>query len=465
MNEPASSYDSSSIRLPEPPAHVHMIGIGGVGVSGLARMLRRRGYHVTGSDMSASPATSDLAGEGITVAIGHDAVNVGDADLVVMTAAVREDNPELIVARERGIPVVKRAALLGLLANPLRCLAVAGSHGKSTTSGMAALALDMAHLDPSFAVGATVRELGTNARGGSGEHIVVEADEYDYSFLWLRPAVAIVTNIEHDHPDIFPDLAAVLDAFERFVAGIKPGGLLVISADDPGCARLLERLQQRDLLFSIVTFGEHSGAWRVVRTREGDAVASGPDGQVFGLSLAVPGRHNLLNALAVLASAEGLGVRAGQLVAGLETFGGVSRRFERLVDTPGLTVVSDYAHHPTEVAATIAAAREHYPGRRIVAVFQPHTYSRTKALLAEFAAALDGADEVVLAEIYRSRETDTLGVSSADIAARMSQPSVPASTPEDAIVVVRQTIRDGDVVLVMGAGDIYRTAETLSHAP
>lgn len=463
VTHPPVSYDPSSIRLPDPPAHIHMIGIGGVGVSGLARMLTRRGYHVTGSDMNASPSVEDLITEGIAVAIGHDASNVGDAALVVMSAAIGSDNPELVAAVERGIPVVKRAALLGLLANPLRCLAVAGSHGKSTTSGMAALALARAELDPSFAVGATVRELGTNARGGTGEHFVVEADEYDYSFLWVRPTVAIITNIEHDHPDIFADLGAVLDAFERFVAGIKPGGILVISADDPGCAQLIERLEGMNLLFSMVTFGERAGAWRIVRTLNGDVVVSGPYGQVFGLSLAVPGRHNLLNALAVLASAEGLGQRAGQFVGGLEEFGGVSRRFERLLDSSSLTIVNDYAHHPTEVTATIAAARERYPGRRIVAVFQPHTYSRTKALLAEFAAALDEADMAVLAEIYRSRETDTLGVSSADVAALMTRPVALADSPDDAMITARELIQHGDVVLVMGAGDIYRTAEALSQ--
>lgn len=453
-------FDATSIQLPEPPARVHMIGVGGVGVSGLARMLARRGYTVSGSDMSASPTTDELLQEGITVVIGHDAANVSGADLVVITAAVPDDNPEVVRARMRGIPVVKRAALLGLLANPEQCLAVAGSHGKSTTSGMAALALERAGLDPSFAVGATVRELGTNGRLGGGPHFVVEADEYDYSFLWLRPQVAIVTNIEYDHPDIFPNLATVLEAFLRFAAGIREGGTLVLAADDPGCQTLLERLPT-ERPYRIVTFGEMAGDWKITRLDATTSRVDGPYGRVFDLRLAVPGRHNQQNALAVLAAAEELGVPAESLVAGLEAFGGVSRRFEVLLDSPGLTVVSDYAHHPTEVDATIQAARERYPGRRVLAVFQPHTYSRTKAMLAEFAAALDLADAVVLAAIYRSREMNTLGVSSADIAERMVIDPVLVNAPVDAALLARLLIAQGDVVLVMGAGDIYQAAELL----
>ncbi|MCC6935790.1 MAG: UDP-N-acetylmuramate--L-alanine ligase [Thermomicrobiales bacterium] len=454
------SYDLHDIALPEPPAHVHMVGIGGVGVSGLARMLARRGYTVSGSDISDSPIVRDLRSEGIPVAIGHAAENIGDADLVVITAALKPDNPELVEAERRGIRVVKRAAVLGLLANPARSLAVAGSHGKSTTSGMAALALDRAGVEPSFAVGATVRELGTNARLSDGPHIVVEADEYDYSFLWLRPRVAIITNIEHDHPDIFADLDQILDAFARFADGIVPDGMLVLAAEDPGCRALLERIGRDVFAPKIVTFGESAGDWRL-NTGADVPTAVSPSGQVFELRLSVPGRHNLLNALAVLASAEGLGVAPGDLLVGLAEFGGVSRRFEVCRDDQ-FTVVSDYAHHPTEIAATIAAARERYRDRRIVAVFQPHTYSRTRALLDEFAHALDAADAVVLADIYRAREIDSLGVSSADIAARMMIAPQLASDPAESAQVVRDMLRSGDVVLVMGAGDIYQAAEALA---
>jgi UDP-N-acetylmuramate--alanine ligase len=457
----ATDYDASAIRLPPPAARVHFVGVGGVGVSGLARMLHGRGYRVSGSDASRSPITDELAALGIAVQIGHAAALVAGADYVVATAAARDDNPELVAARAAGLPVVKRAALLAALANDARCLAVAGTHGKSTTSGMAALALERAGYAPSFAVGATVRELGANARLSGGPQFVVEADEYDYSFLWLRPQVAIVTNLEHDHPDIFPDRAAVLDAFARFAAGIRPGGSLVLSADDPGCKELLPRVARADL--TLVTVGETHGDWRVTPLGDGYGRVEGPAGQTLELRLAVPGRHNLLNALTVLAAASALGVRAAELLPGLAEFGGVGRRFECVLDSPRLTVIDDYAHHPTEVAATIAAARERYPDRRLLVLFQPHTYSRTKLLLDEFAQALDAADVVLLADIYRSRETDTLGVSSADIAARMTRPALLATTPDDAARQAARQLLPGDVALVLGAGDIYRAAQALAQ--
>jgi UDP-N-acetylmuramate--alanine ligase len=457
-----SAFDTTSIHLPSPPARIHIVGIGGAGMSGLARMLASRGYAISGSDIAKSPATDELQAAGMRVAIGHRTEHILGANLVAINAAIRGDNPEVVAAAERGIPVVKGKALWGLLANDAVCFAVAGSHGKSTTSGMAALALERAGLDPSFAVGATVRELGTNAKLGAGPHFVVEADEYDYSFLWLRPSVAVVTNIEHDHPDLFPDLDAVIGAFERFIGGIRRDGMLVISADDAGCRRLLERMTMTGAV-RIVTFGMVDGDWRIAPRADGSGQVTGPNGQMFALRLAVPGRHNLLNALAVLASADGLGVEPGMLLPGLEAFSGVSRRFEIQRDTPELVVVSDYAHHPTEIAATIAAARERYPGRRVMVVFQPHTYSRTKALLDAFAAALDTADEVVLADIYPSRETDTLGISSGDIAARMARPITPAASPEAAARTARTALRAGDVALVLGAGDIDRAALLLAR--
>ncbi len=407
-----------SERLPFPPARVHMVGIGGVGVSGLARMLQGSGYQVTGSDMNDSPIVQDLLREGIQVTVGHAAANLGEAEIVIATAAAREDNPEIAAARARGIPVVKRAAALGMLANPATCLAVAGSHGKSTTSGMASFAFTHGGLEPSFAVGATVAGLGTNARLGSGAHFIVEADEYDHSFLWLKPAVAIVTNIEHDHPDIFPDLEHVLDAFERFAGGIRPGGTLVISSDDSGARMLVDRLTGRADL-NIVTVGFGAGDWQVTRNTAEIAEIRNRAGQMFELRLAVPGRHNVSNALAVLASAAVLGIDPLTIIPGLEAFSGVGRRFEVLADSPERTVIDDYAHHPTEIAATIAATRDRYPDRRLLVVFQPHTYTRTHALQNDFAQALDQADVAVLAEIYPAREVNTLGVSSSDIARRM----------------------------------------------
>jgi UDP-N-acetylmuramate--alanine ligase len=449
-----------AVTLPEPPAHIHFVGIGGIGVSGLARMLKDRGYTVSGSDMAASPVTDELRAEGIDARIGHAAANAAGADLVVTTAAAPPANPELQAARAAGIPVVKRAAVLGLLARDFRTLAVAGSHGKSTTSGMAAVALERAGLGPGFAVGAVVPQLGTNARNSRGDYFIVEADEYDYSFLQLDPDVAIVTNIEYDHPDIFPDFQSVLNAFVGFAGRLRQGGTLVVAADDPGCGRLLAALGP-DFGARITTFGASYGDWRLA----GERSVIGPGERTFELSLAVPGRHNRLNALAVLAASDGLGIEPQALLAGLSEFSGVGRRFEILRDDAGLVVVSDYAHHPTEIAATIAAARERFNDRRLFVIFQPHTYSRTKALLDDFAHALDGADEVVLADIYAARETDDLGVSSASIAGRMSTRVTATGSPADAALVARERMLPGDAVLVLGAGDIYQTAALLSEVP
>lgn len=447
----------SQFSIPDPPARLHFVGIGGIGVSGLARVLRGRGYDVSGSDMIASDVTEALEREGIAVAIGHATENVRGAEVVITTAAAPADNLELVAARDAGIPVVKRAVVLGHIAKGFRTLAVAGSHGKSTTSGMAAVAMDFAGFDPGFAIGAIAPHFRSNARDSTGSYFVVEADEYDHSFLQLSPDVAIVTNIEHDHPDLFADINEVLDAFVRFVDCIRPGGILVISAEDPGCHLLLERVKT-DSTVSVVTFGGETGDWRLVDSD----LARSRDGRMFELRLAVPGRHNRLNALAVLAASEPLGLDAEKIAEGLASFRGVGRRFELVRDDQSLAVVSDYAHHPTEIAATIAAARERYPGRRLLAVFQPHTYSRTAAMLEEFATALDGADLSVIAEIYAARETDDLGVSAMTIAALMDSPVEVARSPEDASRLALGLIQQGDVVLVLGAGDIVRAAAPIA---
>lgn len=449
--------------LPPPPATLHLVGIGGIGMSGLARILAARGYRVSGSDAVDSPVVQALRAEGFPVTVGHDPANLGDPDLVVVTAAAPESNPEVAAARARGIPIIKRAALLGRLCDERVCLAVAGTHGKSTTSGMLALALVHAGEDPSFAVGAVLKELGTNARPGAGPLFVAEADEYDYSFLWLHPDVAVVTNIEHDHPDLFPSRESVLEAFTRFVRGMRPGGTLVVSADDPGCRDLLTRLGDRRP--RVVTFGSDPNAdWSIVRDEEtgsGDLVRA-PGGRTLRLRLVVPGWHNRLNALAALAAGEAAGVAPERLLPGLAAFGGVGRRFEVRGQARGVTVVDDYAHHPTEIRATIEAARERYPAARLWAVFQPHTYSRTREMLDDFAAALSLADYVVLAPIYAARETDDLGVSSADIAGRMAgRPVVVVESPAAAGEVVAADAEAGDVVLILGAGDIWKAGERL----
>jgi UDP-N-acetylmuramate--alanine ligase len=451
--------DHTRRRVPllPPPATIHFVGIGGVGMSGLARIVAARGYHVTGSDAVDSLALASLRQEGFAVTAGHSPAALGSPALVVATAAAPMTNPELIAARDRAIPIVKRAALLGLLCEGYECIAVAGTHGKSTTSGMLAFALDRAGMSPSFAVGASVTQLGTNARAGRSELFVTEADEYDYSFLWLQSSVAVITNIEYDHPDIFPTRQSVEDAFSRFAEQIRPGGSLVISADDPACQRLAARLGS--LPIRVITFGLNPEADWQVQSGSGDDVIRAPSQSVIPLRLRVPGLHNRLNAAAAIAASAAAGVPPPRLLPGLEEFSGVGRRFEVRGRARGVTVIDDYAHHPTEIHSTIAAARERYPNARVWVILQPHTYSRTKRLLTEFATALSLADRVVLTAIYPARETDDLGVSSEHIVELTNGVAEVVAGPEQAGRFVGAEADPDDIVLVLGAGDIWKASD------
>lgn len=445
--------------LPEPPAPVHFVGIGGIGMSGLARILRSWGFRVSGSDAQASDQTEALRSLGIPVNIGHSALaEASSAALVVITAAVRESNPEVVAARSAGVPVVKRADLLGLLAAARRCVAVAGSHGKSTTSGMLVVALQHLGADPSYAVGATIGPGGANAAPGSGEAMVVEADEYDYSFLALRPEFAIVTNLDYDHPDIFPDQDAYDAAFAAFAEQVNPGGVLVAAGDDPGCARMLAL---RPVAARVVTFGEGPDVeWRLDEEGDGWTVTA-PDGETVPLAPAVPGRHNARNATAALAVLDAMGFDRRAAADALGRFTGVGRRFELKGEANGVAVIDDYAHHPREIAASLAAARRRYPGRRIWAVFQPHTYSRTKALLNDFAEALSSADRIAVLDIYAARETDTLGISSADLRAKLPPETLATTGPVETAATLARRVKPGDVVLGLGAGDITQMGPKL----
>lgn len=442
--------------LPEPGGHVHFVGVGGIGMSGLARILAAWGFRVTGTDSQASELIDRLTAEGIATAIGHDdTANAAAADLVVATAALRSTNPELHAASAAGVRTVKRAELLGLLANERRTIAVAGSHGKSTTSGMLVSALTHLDQDPSYAVGALVGTTGTNAAPGEGELMVVEADEYDHSFLSIKPTVAIVTNIDFDHPDIFPNQAAYDRAYRRFLTGVPADGTFVVNADDVGTQRVLA--DSTGIRARAVSVGHsHCADWRL----DGDRLTT-PDGQDLTLELQVAGAHNLLNAAMAVAALDAVGTAPVDAARGIATFTGVGRRFELKGEAGGVTVVDDYAHHPVEIAATLAAARGRYPGRRVWAVFQPHTYSRTKLLLDEFARVLDGADGIVLLDVYPARETDTLGVSSEQIARRMVRPPLEVRKPADAAATLAEWIQEGDVVLTMGAGDVTHAGPAL----
>lgn len=451
----------TEITLPVPPARVHFIGIGGIGMSGLAAVLHAQGYIVTGSDSGSNAQTELLAASGVVIQRGHtETANAAAADLVVITAAVR-DNPEIVAATERGTPIIKRAKLLGMLSQQKTAIAVAGSHGKSTTSGMLVTALAALDADPSYFVGAVVGSSGSNSAWTDGEHIVVEADEYDRSFWTLFPDVAIITNIEFDHPDLFTQ-ESYDDAFARFASQVSPEGTLVVRGDDPGVARILPSLAFAP--FRIVTFGmEEGNDWQVAEAASGWIVQP-PDGEPIALDLRVPGKHNVLNATAALAVLDTLGFDRQQSANALAAFSGVGRRFELAGEANGVIVIDDYAHHPTEIAATLQAARERFPRRRIWAIFQPHTYSRTKALIDDFAAALAVADEIVLLDIYAAREIDDGSVSSAELARRIGPRAQVVPGVPDVVPAVYPLLQDGDVVLTIGAGDITHAAPALVHA-
>jgi UDP-N-acetylmuramate--alanine ligase len=441
--------------LPAPPARIHIVGIGGIGLSGLAQILHTLGYAVSGSDAAASDRTEALRALGIPVTIGHtDLSHAAGADLVVSTLAVLlADTAEIRVAREAGVPIVKRGEVLAMLANARRCVAVAGSHGKSTTCGMLVAALRDFGADPSYAVGAVIAATGTNAALGRGDTMVVEADEFDYAFLWLSPEVAIITNVEYDHPDIFPDQPSYDDAFARFVAKLRPAGTLVLAADDPGCRRLAERVRSA-LPGWIVTFGEDPAAdWRL--TQDEDAWRVETAGMApIRLAPVVPGRHNARNATAAMVALAALGYHPAESARALASFGGVGRRFEVKGEAGAILVVDDYAHHPSEIRATLRAARDRYPDRRLWAVFQPHTFSRTKALLDDFAASFADADEVMILDIYPARETDSLGISSEHLRRLVPGGCRAAARPSDAAATLASLVREGDLVVTLGAGDV-----------
>lgn len=449
--------------------HVHVIGIGGAGLSAIARVLLEQGVEVSGSDLLLSPPAEQLARDGAQVFVGHRAQHVDGADVVVASSAVPEDNTEIVAARAAGIPVLHRAEFLGHMMADHIGVAVAGAHGKTTTTAMIATIVWKGGLDPTFIVGGWVAGLGTNARAGTGPHFIVEADEYDETFLGLQPRVAVVTNVEHDHPDCYPTFEEFRNAFERFVALLPPDGLLVTSWDDE-VAR--EMGQQRAAQGQPVTFyglGEQA-IWRAEEVRPN--FAGGSDflavrgSRTMGLvRLRVPGLHNVCNSLAALAVTNHLGMPFPTARSALTGFRGVGRRFEIKGEADGVTVVDDYAHNPTKIRAALSSAREQFPDQALWAVWQPHTYSRTRAFLSDFACAFNQADHVVVLPIYAAREQDTLGVSSSDVVAQMAHPDVRlVDSMEEAVVTLATDAESGDVVITLGAGDGNRVGEWLLAA-
>ena len=425
-------------------------------MSAVARLLMARGDTVSGSDQGTWPLAAALAADGATVATAFAAKNVSGADIVVRSSAYGDANPEVAAARAAGIPVWKREDAWRELGRGKRVLAVAGTHGKSTTTALAWTALRAGGLDPSLICGAVLRDLGSNAYAGKSDVLVIEADEYDRAFLSLEPEVAIVTNVEHDHVDVFPTHDDVKQAFARFVSGIVRGGWLVACADDPGAAALAhgsDDLAGRQ----VATYGTAPEAeYRVVElVQRADGMSFdlvGPFGLPLAVSLRLAGAHNARNAAGALAAADALGVPAAAAAKSFATFNGTERRLEELGSARGITVVDDYAHHPTEIRASIDAVRARTNGRVIV-LFQPHTPSRLRAFFDDFAAALRTADDRVVAETFASaREAADSGTGAKELASRSGGAYV--ADAEAAALMLAERARPGDLVLVLGAGDI-----------
>ncbi|MBX3046080.1 MAG: UDP-N-acetylmuramate--L-alanine ligase [Anaerolineales bacterium] len=434
----------------------HFIGIGGTGLSAIARVLLERGEHISGSDRESSPLGELLSQAGVKVSIGHAAANINGATRVVRSSAVGEDNVEVQAARAKGIPVYKRSEFLEHLLVDQQVIAVAGSHGKTTTTAMLAWLLSALNQRPGYIIGSLAANLGANAAAGGGRLFVIEADEYDYMFLGLRPRYALVTNVEHDHPDMFATPADFQAAFERFVDRLQPEGELIACADDPGAAALLAYAAERGFKTSSYAHSHEGADYRMeIISTEGEGytftahVGAQPLARV---QLQVPGLHNALNALGALAVAHKLGLNLDEAALALADFRGTSRRFEVRGDAAGITVVDDYAHHPSEIRTTLAAARARYPGRRVVAVWQPHTYSRTHTLAADYATAFADADRLLVLDVYAAREERPAGFALEQLVANIPHAAF-TPTFEQAQQVLLAELAAGDVLVVMSAGD------------
>ena len=449
--------------------HFHFIGIGGAGMSGIARIMLAQGLKVSGSDAKESIVTAQLETLGATIFLGHSSANQAGADVIVVSSAISGTNPELLAAKERGAQIMPRASALALVMQGKRSVAVAGTHGKTTTTSMLTVALQKAGVDPSFAIGGMINSSGTNAHLGSGDIFVAEADESDGSFLSYKPTGAIITNLELDHVDHFATLAVLADAFREFINSIQPGGFLIACGDDANLEELLSAGIREDI--RIIRYGKENPKNDFQLSRIHLEASSGVarithKGKVLGdLVLTIPGEHNLLNASAALAAAHALGVGLPEVLAGLTEFSGSRRRFELKGIANNVKVIDDYGHHPTEVRVTLETARRFAAGGKVFVVFQPHRFTRTQMFAREFAEALDLADQIYLLEIYAASEPSIQGVSSLLIAQNRDslkfhyQPSM-----IEVIEEVSKAVTPGDVVLTLGAGDVNSLGPELLHA-
>lgn len=439
---------------------IHFVGIGGVGMSGIAEVLNNLGYTVSGSDAKSTETTRRLQAAGVRVHEGHAASHAADAQVVVVSSAVAAANPEVAYARKRGVPVVLRAQMLAELGRMKKTVTIAGSHGKTTTTSLVSMALKEAGAGPTMIIGGQLKNIGSNAKLGIGEYLVAEADESDGSFLFLTPLVAVVTNIDNDHMDHYKTMDALKDAFVSHLLRLPFYGAAILCSDDPVLSSIRSRVTR-----PVVTFGFGPGAdWRATGVRLGkDGSACGvlhKGKKVLTLKLSVAGRHNVSNALAALAAGHFLGFDLKRLARGLADFKGVGRRMDRLGAAGGVEFVDDYAHHPTEVRATLSAVAGLWKAKRVVVIFQPHRFSRTKLLAREFGSAFKGADLVWVTDIYAAGEKPLPGVTSKVIVDAIRKTGIKAAAYGGALETARD-LRPGDVVLTLGAGDVWKIGEDL----
>ena len=441
---------------------IHFIGIGGSGMSGLARIALADGIAVSGSDSKDSTVLTALAALGATIYKSHDSSNVDGADVVIYSTAISASNPEIARALERSIPIMTRANALALLMHGLTSIAVAGTHGKTTTSSMATVAFQACGADPSFAIGGTLSASGSNAHRGSGEYFIAEADESDGSFIAYHPHAAIITNIEHDHVDFFATADEVTQVFENFAKTIPHDGYLIYCNDDAGSQALGEKVTH------CTTYSYGTEADSDLKLDQIELTAAGSRGRaiwkgtVVGfIELTVPGKHNLLNAAGTLALAMALGLNSAAFLSGLTSFRGAGRRFELKATVNGIRIIDDYGHHPTEISVTLEAARRYADNGRVLVIFQPHRYTRTQAFLDKFAESLDHADDVTLLEIYAASEKPIPGVSSELIAEKMKN-GIFLPNFVDASERIIALANPGDVILTLGAGDVNSLAPIIA---
>jgi len=447
--------------------HVHFVGIGGYGMSAIARVLLEMGYRVSGSDVMPQELTEKLARSGAKVYIGHEAAHVDGADLVVYSTALPKDNVEITAARKRNIPILHRAEMLARIMDERRGIAVAGAHGKTTTSSMIALVMERSGLDPTYIIGGEIMNVGSNAKAGDGEYVVAEADESDGSFLNYHPEIAICTNIEADHLEHYDgDFDNLKRAYVRFLGQVKAGGKAIVCFDDPVIREMLPSLATETVTFGLDPAADYYASGIELGDRNVSFDVHHAAERLGRIRLSVPGRHNVYNALACIITCLHAGIAFPQIAATIGEFRGAKRRFQVIGESGGIMIVDDYAHHPTEIEATIEAAKS--VGKRIIAVFQPQRYSRTFFLLESFSRAFHGADEVIITDIYSpAGEKRIEGVTSERLVELIRQNSNPnvrlIPTKEEVERELEERLKPGDLVLTMGAGDIWKTAHGLAR--